>query len=266
MHIEIATYFVNILVEKRDLTIVIQGPLNHAMIEYYISEYIHYPVVISTWTTSLDVVNHVKLPGHWKVIMQNVPRHGTHVDWKHARQSISTHDGLKLVETRYVVKMRGDEFYSNIDKVSNILRACPDKLHCMPIFFRYSWDIPFHSSDHFYAGTTDNMRLMFGVQSFDILDRATQRGFWRAEQKLTLTYLARLYPEENWLHDTNNKSYKYMNKHFNILDIAEHEPYYITCNIQKWAKWNVVPRNQKASLSKIENDSPVRERTGLYLG
>jgi hypothetical protein len=69
--------------------------------------------------------------------------------------------GLNLANTDYVIKMRSDEFYSNLEPFMESVRKYPEKITTGDVFFRNS-KIPFHPSDHLVGGTTENMRLVFG--------------------------------------------------------------------------------------------------------
>lgn len=241
-----------------DLTIVIQGPLSSETLERYIHEYTEYPIVISTWMHYRDMLSNYHLPDNFKVLLQ---QQRAPVQRRHdpSRQQITTHDGLRLVQTRFAIKLRGDEFYSSIDTVHEELIKQPGKLHCMPVFFRYSWDLPYHCSDHFVAGEVGNMNLMFGNLWHETLSRDICKAFWSSEQKLTLSYLSQLYPDESWLIDRANKSLMYMRKHFNILNHLEHVPYLVAWNHnKKWKQWNRLPRTQRSSLMCMDHDRPVR--------
>jgi hypothetical protein len=69
--------------------------------------------------------------------------------------------GLNLANTDYVIKMRSDEFYSNLEPFMESVKRFPKKITTGDVFFRNS-KIPFHPSDHLVGGTTENMRLVFG--------------------------------------------------------------------------------------------------------
>lgn len=241
-----------------DLTIVIQGPLNPETLERYIHDYAGYPIVISTWMCYQDMLSNYHLPANFKVLLQQQrdPVQRLHDP---SRQQISTREGLRLVQTRFAIKLRGDEFYSSIDTVHEELIMQPGKLHCMPVFFRYSWDLPYHCSDHFVAGEVGNMNLMFGNLWHETLSRDICKAFWSSEQKLTLSYLSQLYPDEHWLIESKTKSHMYMRKHFNILDHRKHVPYQVSWNHNKLRNhWNRLPHDNRSNLICIDDDRPIR--------
>jgi hypothetical protein len=72
----------------------------------------------------------------------------------------SVNVGLNLANTDYAIKMRSDEFYSNLEPFIKSIRKYPEKITTGDVFFRNS-KIPLHPSDHLVGGTTDNMKLAF---------------------------------------------------------------------------------------------------------
>ena len=68
---------------------------------------------------------------------------------------------MEKVKTKYVIKVRGDEYYSNVQYILNSIRVQPDKVHTSSIFFRAWQYAEYHISDHIIAGTTENILIMF---------------------------------------------------------------------------------------------------------
>ena len=75
----------------------------------------------------------------------------------------STLAGLSQVTTKYVVKLRCDEFYTFIDPVLDKIRepSSKPKLTTSNTWFRKSEEFPWHPSDHIVAGKTDIMLNAF---------------------------------------------------------------------------------------------------------
>jgi hypothetical protein len=68
--------------------------------------------------------------------------------------------GLGLCTTPYVIKMRNDEFYSNLSALEAEIKKFPQKIVTNDVFFRNS-KIPIHPSDHLVGGATDVMKAVF---------------------------------------------------------------------------------------------------------
>ena len=75
---------------------------------------------------------------------------------------------LEQVKTKYIVRTRGDEFYSHLEPLINVFKADDSKFVCGNIFARNWHDIPYHIGDHLFICRTsialamyDNLRSMY---------------------------------------------------------------------------------------------------------
>jgi hypothetical protein len=68
--------------------------------------------------------------------------------------------GLRIVTTEYAIKMRADEFYSNLTKFEEAILSYPDRIVTNDVFFR-NHKMPLHPSDHLMGGSLKNMVEMF---------------------------------------------------------------------------------------------------------
>jgi predicted O-methyltransferase YrrM len=75
------------------------------------------------------------------------------------RQIYSTLGGLKHVETKFVVKLRCDNAYSNIPYILDVIRNNPEK-YCTATFSADPYCM-FNFGDHIIAGSTENIRNTF---------------------------------------------------------------------------------------------------------
>ena len=172
----------------KNVTILLQGKILQETINFFVKHYPTQNVVISTWIgCKLDFS---KLPQSYNVILTKLPKDGGHQNINY--QILSTNNGLKYVETDYVIKLRGDEYYSNIEYIVNEIAMNPTKLHCSPVFFRHWEFMQYHISDHIIAGTIDNLKLMFNKAKFYIdnklvynLRDGIKYEFWEPEINLT---------------------------------------------------------------------------------
>lgn len=151
-----------------ELTILIQGRVIQKQFDLWVQNYSNYNVVISTWEDcDVDFKN---MPSDWKLRKSSYPifrfAEKANLDY----QIITTLSGLDMVETDWVVKVRGDEYWSNIDLVFEKMLESPDKIVCSSIFFRPFGLYKFHISDHIIGGYVSNLCDMFN-QTLDNLKK-----------------------------------------------------------------------------------------------
>lgn len=232
----------------KNVTILLQGKILQETINFFVKHYPTQNVVISTWIgCKLDFS---KLPQSYNVILTKLPKDGGHQNINY--QILSTNNGLKYVETDYVIKLRGDEYYSNIEYIVNEIAMNPTKLHCSPVFFRHWEFMQYHISDHIIAGTIDNLKLMFNKAKFYIdnklvynLRDGIKYEFWEPEINLTRSYLMAKEPER-W---DKIDGRQLMIDNFEILNIKKLEPYLVVANIfnQKWTEGFIPEQNYSIS-------------------
>lgn len=144
----------------KDLTIILQGVVNPQQIEMWKQTHKNSKVIISTWE---DCEFNFKgwLPDNWKLIINPYPllRFAPIANLDY--QIISTLKALYEVDTKWVIKMRADEYWSNIDVIYNRMKSDSEKIVSGSMFFR-KWGLySFHIGDKILGGTTDNLKLMF---------------------------------------------------------------------------------------------------------
>jgi hypothetical protein len=144
----------------KDLTIILQGVVNPKQIEMWKEHHKNSKVIISTWE---DCEFNFKgwLPDNWKLIINPYPllRFAPIANLDY--QIISTLKALTEVDTKWVIKMRVDEYWSNIDKIYDKMQINSEKIVSGSMFFRKWGMFPFHIGDKILGGTTYNIRLMF---------------------------------------------------------------------------------------------------------
>jgi len=232
----------------KNVTILLQGKILQDTIDFYVKNYPNQNVVISTWIGS--ELNFSNLPHTYNVVLSKLPKDGGAQNLKY--QIESTLNGLRFIETDYVIKIRGDEYYSNMEYIVNEVIMNPKKIHCSPVFFRH-WDyMAYHISDHIIAGTKENLKLMFQKAKFYIENKmiyhikdGVKHEFWEPEINLTRAYLMAKEPER-W---NNIDGRKLMVDNFEILDIQKLHPYKIVANIFKtqWTEGFIPERNYSIS-------------------
>jgi len=214
-----------------DLTIVIQGRCEDEQLTLWKENYADWNVIISTWegyNIPFDI------PSNWKVIKSDqnnifdfVGKGGIqNIEY----QIVSTIAGLNEVTTQYVVKVRGDEYWSNMYKVYNKMKLNENKILCSSIFFRpIDYSYPFHISDHINCGTLDNMKLLFNSAKQNLINDV--RTMNTPEVILGNSFI--MY-KENWTISemfaitSKYNSGPYVKKWFSVIDINELKPYIAT--------------------------------------
>ena len=193
-------------------TVVIQGRVDPECIAHYASRY-GPSCIVSTWEgddvdpLGMRIVRSVKPPDPG-------PQH-SHF------QIVSTLAGLRECSTDWVIKVRGDEYFSNLEYVVEEMKKTT-KLLTLPIFFRPHKVFPFHPSDHLIAGPKRELLMMYR----NALRRRALKGWpWREipEQLLGAAYL-------EGVEGTRRITKEHMIKHFDILDLQKVKDYKICWN------------------------------------
>jgi len=175
----------------KDVTLILQGLVAPKQLELWKKHYKDYNVIISCWEDEeFDFEKGLFsswLPKNWKVIKNQYPllrfKSEANLDY----QILTTLNALKEVKTKYVVKSRLDEFYSNIYLLYKKLKKNEDKIVCGSVFFREYGLYPFHIADKLMCGTKDNLLLMFESTLHNI-----EINFWNyniPESQLGLGYV-----------------------------------------------------------------------------
>ena len=160
--------------KHEDVTIVMQGPLVNywgAMSEGLgkIYEYLEVVngVIISSWDDSLDRFEPNKLEqavGHDSIelITDDINKYdGYYNNSNICYQVASSLNGLKKVNTRYAIKMRCDEYYTDLSEFIELMKSSPEKLTTSNFLFNPDSIEQFHPSDHVAGGYTKNILGMY---------------------------------------------------------------------------------------------------------
>lgn len=149
----------------KDVTLVLQGRVEPEQMELWKKHYKDWNVIVSTWE-DVDFnfnggVFSKWLPKNWKLILNKYPlirfQPSANLDY----QIITTLSGLNEVKTKWVIKARCDEYWSNLDKFVDKMKQTPEKIVTSSMYFRKWGMYKFHISDKIIGGTTDNLLLMF---------------------------------------------------------------------------------------------------------
>ena len=151
----------------KDVTIVLQGRVGKEQMELWKKNYKNWNVIVSTWEdVDFDFGGGIFskwLPRKWKLVINKYP---IIRGWNHSNldyQIITTLAGLNEVKTKWVIKARCDEYWSNLEKVVELMDD--DKIVSSSMYFRSkeydNGKHNFHIGDKILGGTTENLVLMF---------------------------------------------------------------------------------------------------------
>jgi len=219
-----------------NFTLIIQGNITKEAFSFYRKNYLNFPVIISTWNTCRIKA---RIPDNFKIIYSDEPTRILKSNFE--LQLKSTSVGLEHVQTEYCLKIRGDEWYSNIEEIVNKIKSNPEKIINSPVFFRKPNFFQFHMSDHFIGGRTYNLKLMF---DFDFLNFKNLN--YTPEQFLTHNYLSK--KNENY----QDYPIKSMTDNFLIIKLENHQPYRVCVNSMNIIFDNNFNSKENNSIDDIE--------------
>jgi hypothetical protein len=245
-----------------NVTILIQGKVTQETYNFYVEAYPQTPIVVSTWSD--NDVDLSYFPHNLKLVKSRLPKINGEQNMNY--QFVSTLNGLGLVDTEYVIKVRGDEYYSNFQSVYEQLKSTPNKILSAPIFFRHFSHFKYHISDHIIAGKTSEIKFMFGAAKYAFDNsllyhekNGKRWSYWEPEINLTMAYLMAKYPTD--FHDKNGP--KLMVEHFDIIDLPKLKPYKVVANIfRKFWYSDFNPYNNESinDIKELLNEHPPYNR------
>lgn len=241
----------------QDVTLIVQGRITQETFDFYVKNYRGWDVIISTWV-GLDI-DYSELPDGFTLLISKLPKESGFQNLNY--QLTSTLNGLKRTNKQYVIKVRGDEQWSNLHFVAQNIKTNPNKLWCSSVFFRPWQFCHYHASDHIVAGTHSNLTEMFESTKYNFdnnkmyyIKNGEKTPYWEPEIMLTRSYLKSKSPH---LYEKIDGRIL-MDQHFEIVDIELLKPYKIKANIFKKGYNSFIPeRNYSiSSIDKIFSDNP----------
>jgi hypothetical protein len=249
-----------------DVTLIIQGRLTQETYDFYLKTCTNFPVLISTWVDcKIDFSN---LSPNFLVILSQIPEEPGAQNFHY--QTVSTLTALERIKTKYVIKVRGDEFYSNLQYIHNVLRVDPDKIHSASVFFRAWQYSEYHISDHIIAGTTENLLIMFRACKYNFDTGKMNVSKWKIdgnfhkyvtthapEERITKSYLDAKAPDKFERVDGRIL----MKEYFDILDLNLLKPYKVKANLFR-VEWydNFLPEANYSisTIDQLFSDDPYK--------
>ena len=153
-----------------DVTIVMQGPLKNAAKKIaaglnHIEDYQKYVgnVVISTWD-HYDTKPSKRMLRRLNVeyIEDDIRKYEDYYNDAHiSYQTVSSLNGVSLSKTKYTIKLRCDEYYTDMSKFIDVMKSAPEKLTTSNFLFVADKWQQLHPSDHVMGCLTENIRGTF---------------------------------------------------------------------------------------------------------
>ena len=241
-------------IEKKDITIIIQGPLDSTSLDK-IEHYVDFgKIIVSHWST--DPIELQRQLVDLQVKYDNIssisssdapvpflmPSRLASVQVKDYRfhQFQSLHEALKLCKTKYSVKTRSDEYWINIDYMLQKFSKDKNKLVTSNVFYKPYYEQNYHISDHLMIAKTETLLL-----AMEIISQEPKEEVMRIVSESTFGW-AFLQALSAGIPD----NYEAFEKYFDFVNINNFDGYLV--------RWNSPPRGPKLVWSKPDGH--------LYLG
>lgn len=234
----------------KDVTVIVQGKITQETFNFYVKNCKGWNVIISTWV-GLDI-DYSELPEGFTLLISKLPEKSGFQNLNY--QLVSTLNALNRIKTPYVIKVRGDEMWSNLDTIYKTIKINPNKIWCSSVFFRPWVYMNYHTSDHIIAGTLENLLLMFQStkhnydnQLIYYIKNGEKVLYWEPEIMLTRSYVKSKLPNKYERVDGRIL----MRELFDILDIQLLKPFTVRANLFKKTYTEFIPE-RNFSISTIE--------------
>jgi len=246
----------------KDVTILIQGKITQETYNFYVEAYPQYPIVISIWSNNQIDLSY--FPHNLTLVQSHLPDNSGIQNMNY--QFVSTLNGLGNVKTKYVIKVRGDEYYSNIDYISESINSNPNKIWTSPIFFRHPHHFNYHISDHIIGGTLESIKFMYSASKYAFdndliyyMKDGIRHKFWEPEINLTRSFLMAKYKTNL----ENENSSELMIENFDVFDLKKLKPYKVVANIfSKFWDSDFDPHKNESieNINELLNETPIYGR------
>jgi hypothetical protein len=229
--------------DKRDYTIVIQGKIHERTIEMC-NFHRDMETIVSTWDSDIPHEQFLQkaLRPNLTIVSNPLPdtENINNVGNRYYQFMSSLH-GMRAVKTKFAIKVRSDEYYSNLDPIIATSISSPEKMITNDVFFRKTKFYQYHPSDHLMAAKTEYMISLFE----ECCIMCKNNYFCVSEQIIGMTYIAQ---QES---RASNQKYSYLDlpainrpenflainqlmvKHFDIVSSFELGNFYVTANFLK---------------------------------
>jgi hypothetical protein len=223
-----------------DYTIIIQGPLNSISINN-LEKYSQFgKIIISTWSNnnilSNDLLSYIKQ--YADITIQDPPKIIKNKFYNKANilyQIVSTFNGIIRTDTKFCIKVRSDEKFTDLSTLVNKHQKNHEKIICSNIFFRKPLSYLYHISDHIICGQTNLLAKSLSsainlcqnqysiMQILNKFSRLPVTTKLVPEQIICLCILQNMISTNATIINYNNKSLciELMKKYFDIINVDD---------------------------------------------
>ena len=243
-------------INKKDITIIIQGPLNKTSLDK-LEHYVEFgKIIVSHWAEdSLDLQQQlieaqVKYSNISSISSSDPPEPYDHpgligsVQKKDYRyhQFQSTHEALKICKTKYAIKTRSDEYWLGLEPLLEKFSQDDSKMVTSNVFCKPYYPQPYHISDHLMLAKTD---LFLEGLDMIAINKRENLNVVATECTFGIGFLHAKHGSEL---PTNKESFE---KDFAYVNINEFKGYLV--------RWNTPPRGPKLIWQKPEGQEYMGE-------
>lgn len=151
-----------------DVTFIIQGPYYSDHLRMIVELKQRGKVILSCYMSDYEKITSPHL--YDSIILNDFPNCEGIYNYRNVYHQVrTTLRAVKHVETEYVVKFRGNAYFSNIKYIVDLIHTNPQKLTISPFHINPVW--PYQLSDHIIGGTTKTIQSMFECANQMILQK-----------------------------------------------------------------------------------------------
>ena len=147
------------------ITLIFQGRLGVEIIDMIKKNIDNYKIVVVTNDifndSNKEILNKLDEFSKITLIKYYIPIDNVNNESNMYYQFYSTYLGLCNSETEYSIKFRADEYFENIEPLTNFIINNPDKIVTSDFLFRKTYLLKYNISDHYIGGKTDILLSSF---------------------------------------------------------------------------------------------------------
>jgi hypothetical protein len=224
-------------VKYPDITLLLQGPCDAEHNREFVKHLDYYKtlfseIVLSTYAEHVPVcyefLNELTR-NSVKIIYQSLNIGDLRNDCNFAYQTLTTANGLAAVKTKYVIKHRTDERYSNLDKLVDKFLLDDEKWVCGTTYVTQKSSWWYHPGDHLVMAKTEKLKKTFDLSLQNLKNGCfilANTGYIAAEITYATNFI--IISGENPSYDEHHD--RLMLKYFDIINDRHLYPFLIRVN------------------------------------
>lgn len=167
---------------KEHFTILIQGPINKNSLSN-IKNYKKFgKVIVSYWDTDEKFEKDPEVLYLSNPLPDRSKATGILKDSTFYWAICSTYHGIIKSKTKYTIKVRSDEYYTDLSPIVEKIKEKKNTIVCGNIFVRNDFEYSFHFGDHIFGGATNVLKSAY-KDMFDYQHAKKQIPDWAIQGK-----------------------------------------------------------------------------------